>query len=327
MNVADLVVSGIGLVRRPDGTPPAPAGWFDHRRELGPRGYKYLPPAAQYLLAAVKRALADSADDPAAVPGARRGVVVATNSATSALHGTMDRTVIEHDASWLSPATAPFFAVNLFGSRLSTEHAWQAFNVTLTTPRVAGLEALQAGARAVVLGRADWLLVGAAEEALDAPEPGAEQSESGAVALVVRRGGPGVPGYGRCRVHTGFLDPRVAASAAGVPAARSLLDRAYARLGIDTEDPPPVSTVLDDSPVGASIAAALGPHPRPAAAGSGCLAPLARLAELLTTGAGPALLIAGAAEGNVGVAFATGPAGAARTATTQPGSGRVGNWR
>ncbi|CAM5265221.1 hypothetical protein SCALM49S_01153 [Streptomyces californicus] len=68
--VGDLVVSGIGVVTPwsdtpadaavATGRPSEPGDWFDHRERLGRRGYKYLPTATQYFLAAARSALADA---------------------------------------------------------------------------------------------------------------------------------------------------------------------------------------------------------------------------------------------------------------------------
>ncbi|NUS86148.1 MAG: 3-oxoacyl-ACP synthase, partial [Streptomyces sp.] len=174
---ADLIVTGVGTVR-PEG--------FDFKTALGPRGYKYLPTASQYFLAAAKRALADAGPGTLeATRAERRGAAVGTNSAAASLHDAMDRTVMETGAADLSPATAPYFSINLFGSRLATEHELKGFNLTFASPRVAGLEALETGRRALAAGRARWLLAGATEQVLAEGEPGAETSEAGAVALVL----------------------------------------------------------------------------------------------------------------------------------------------
>ncbi|MDT3399149.1 beta-ketoacyl synthase N-terminal-like domain-containing protein [Streptomyces sp. B1866] len=306
-----LVVTGVGVVD---------ADGFDFRTALGRRGYKYLPAASQYFLAAAKRALAHAGEGSltAADPQAR-GAAVGTNSAAAALHDAMDRTVIGAGAAELSPLTAPYFSVNLFGSRLATEHALKAFNLTFTSPRVAGLEALQTGLRAVAAGRAGWLLAGATEEALPPHEPGAKTSEAGAVALVLEparavaaRGG--LP-RGRVAVRTFFLPPREAASARGAEAAGELLADALAALGpgggaygpydrpgqsgpysqsgpyAPSSPYPPrgpfgldgldVTAVLDDSAVGRAVAAALGEGARTVPAGAGCLAPVLRVAGAL----------------------------------------------
>ncbi|MEU5274429.1 beta-ketoacyl synthase N-terminal-like domain-containing protein [Streptomyces hygroscopicus] len=248
-----LVVTGIGTVS---------ADGFDFRTALGRRGYKYLPAASQYFLAAAKGALAQAGPDALeAVGPEERGAAVGTNSAAVALHHTMDRTITTTGAEDLSPALAPYFSVNLFGSRLATEHDLKGFNLTFTSPRVAGLEALQAGRRAIAAGRARRLLAGATEEALPEGEPGADRPESGAVALVLEPASAarsrGAAALGRVAVRSFFLPPRVAASADGAGQAAALLRDALAALGHRPDRPLTVTAVLDGSPVGEAVAAAL----------------------------------------------------------------------
>ncbi|WP_084468027.1 beta-ketoacyl synthase N-terminal-like domain-containing protein [Actinokineospora inagensis] len=287
----DLVVTGVGVVD--------PAAGFDYKVELGKRGYKYLPSASQYLLAATKRAVADAGDALATVPEESRAAAVGTNCAASALHAQMDRTVIDADANDLSPATAPYFSINLFGSRLATEHALKGFNLTVTSPRVAGLEAVQAGGRSIALGRAGWLVAGAAEEALDPAEPGADTAETGAVAIVFEpaaavaaRGGRVL---GRCVVRTAFLAPTGLTPdlVAGVIGPV----RAWA-------GDVPVRAVVDSSPVGEALAAAFGPDTTVVRAGAGCLRPMAEVAAVLAAGE-RALVVTAAAQGNVAFALVT----------------------
>ncbi|MGR3937887.1 beta-ketoacyl synthase N-terminal-like domain-containing protein [Streptomyces sp. BRA346] len=305
----DLVVTGVGDVD---------ADGFDFRDELGRRGYKYLPSASQYVLAAAKRALADAGEDAlTAAEPERRGAAVGTNSAATALHHAMDRTVTGAGAGELSPATAPYFSINLFGSRLATEHDLKGFNLTLTSPRIAGLEALQTGARALAAGRASRLLAGATEEALPEGEPGAETSEGGAVALllepaaaVAERGGRA---YGRVGVRTFFLPPALAASASGAGAAAEALGDALAALGHRPGTPLTVTAVLDGSPVGEAMAHAVDESAERVPAGAGCLAPMATVAAALrSTPDTPHAVVTAAAEGNTAVCLVT-PGGSGGT--------------
>ncbi|MFI0821518.1 beta-ketoacyl synthase N-terminal-like domain-containing protein [Streptomyces sp. NPDC021098] len=319
----DLLVTGVGEVD---------ADGFDFRVELGRRGYKYLPSASQYVLAAAKRALADAGEDALTAAGPeRRGAAVGTNSAATALHHAMDRTVTGASAAELSPVTAPYFSINLFGSRLATEHDLKGFNLTVTSPRVAGLEALQTGARAVAAGRASRLLAGATEEALPEGEPGAYASEAGAVALllepaaaVAERGGRA---HGRVGVRTAFLPPALAATADGAPQAAEALRDALAALGHRPGDPLTVTAVLDESPVGEAVAAAF-PGAARVPAGSGCLAPLARVAAALRRPPDHAhAVVTAAAEGNTAVCLITpdGPGGT--EASSRPGGLRRASGR
>ncbi|GGZ35796.1 hypothetical protein GCM10010387_32480 [Streptomyces inusitatus] len=327
----ELVVSGIGVVTpwtdQPEKAaladrPAVPGQWFDHRTRLGPRGYKYLPPASQFFLAAAKYALADSDDDPARHAAERRGAAVGTNSSAVALHDSMDRTVLEESAAALSPASAPYFSINLFGSRLATEHGLKGFNLTLTTPRVAGLESLETGARAVAAGRASWLLAGATEEALPEGLPGHERSERGAAALVLEPAGAvrarGGRVYGGCRVSSHFLAPAVAASAEGPERARRLIARGVAGAGFDGTGTGSgsgaagvlrVIAVVDESAVGRAVASAAGPGATLVAAGAGALEPLLQVAGALAELTAPVLVVATAPGGNLSLALLTPPAG------------------
>jgi 3-oxoacyl-[acyl-carrier-protein] synthase II len=293
----DVAITGVGVVRDVDGS-------FDPKVELGFRGAKYLPAACQYLLAATARALADAGGCLDGVDEELRGVAMGTNGAASALHHEMDRTVITSRAEDLSPILAPFFSINLFGSRLAVQHALKGFNLTITSPRVAGLEAIEIGARSLRLGRSTLLLAGATEAPANPAEPGAGPPEAGAVALVCEppeaaaaRGGRV---YGRCRVRTCFVPPCQAGDATGT--LRGLVDGSA-----------PLLAVLDDSPVSTAVAAALrqaGPFER-VPVGSGCLEPMLRLADLLT-GEWPAseqVLAVATGHGNVAVARLTEPGG------------------
>lgn len=305
----DPVVTGIGVV-----TPEAldPAGertgpWFDLRAQLG-RGYKYLPKASQYLLAATGRALTDTGAALADVPEDRRAVTIGTNNGMSQLYGEFDRTVIEGDSTLLSPATVPYFSVNLVGSRVAMEHALKGYSLGVHTPRVAGLEAIEHGTRALRAGRSGWLLAGAAESPLDWSEPGSEGSEDGAVAFVVEpaaavaaRGGRA---YGRVRVRGFLLPPPVAAAQHGPVTASRLLGNALQGVGV-TGPRPPVRLIGADDAVTRAVAAALGDGVTHHPAGVGCLTPVLHVTEALRLPGAEQLVVAVAAQGNVSVALVT----------------------
>lgn len=297
-----LAVTGLGSVLAPADPDP---DWFDVRAELGARGYKYLPPAARYLLAAARRAVADGGGL-AHVDADRRGVAVATNAGLAALLDDLDAMVVAGRTAELSPAMAPFFAVNVTASRLAAEQELRAFTLTLTSPRVAGLEAVQVGARALAAGRCEALLVAAVEE----PPPHATAAEAGAVTLLLepeasaRRRGAGV--YGRCGVRTAFVPSALLGGAEGERRLRDLVERALT--GLEAK-PASVHAVLDDSPVSDGVHRALsavlpGPAERigAEAVGSGCLTPVRRLASLLRGEPGERLLVAASAQGNVAFA-------------------------
>jgi 3-oxoacyl-(acyl-carrier-protein) synthase len=165
-----------------------PAGdWFDAPTHLGARGWKYLTPASRYLLAAARHALADAALDPALVPPESMGVVVGTNFAAHPVVARMDGVVIAEGADELSPAEAPNFSVNIPASQVSMRYAMRAFNLSLTNPVVAGLEAVLTLASAIRRDRARLGIAGATEES---PGPAAHGSAAeGACCLTLERVG------------------------------------------------------------------------------------------------------------------------------------------
>jgi 3-oxoacyl-[acyl-carrier-protein] synthase II len=319
-DMADMVVTGLGVVAPGVGKPaealdPAVApepGWFDLATALPGRGYRRLPPACQYLLAAARAGIADAGDCLSGVDTRRRGVVIGTNNASAALLESMDRTIIDSDAGELAPLPAPFMAMSTFASRLSTEHTIHGFNLTANSPRTAGLEAVALGTRALAFGRAAVLIVGAAEDAPPPEQLDTAHADVGAAVLVCEpaevAAARGAAVYGTCVVRTAFLDP-------DRPAAATLdswpLDQAWAAM---TAGPRPahVDAVLDDSPVCAAVggwlAARVGAAEttvHPAHVDGGCLAPLRRVLGLLATGQhepAPRLVVTASAEGNVALA-------------------------
>ncbi|WFB08814.1 3-oxoacyl-ACP synthase [Streptomyces sp. LX-29] len=308
---ATAVVTGIGIVTRetldPAGEKEGDA-WFTARAVLG-RGYKYLPRSSQYLIAATRRALADAGTDFDAIPDSERAITVGTNNGTSAMQGEFDRTVIEHRSDVLSPPSVPYFSVNLVGSRVAMEHQLKGFSLGVHSPRVAGLEALQHGQRALAARRARWLLTGAAESPLSPDEPGVASGEDGAVALVVEPAADaaerGATGYGRVRVRS-FLLPRAqAARADGLDLARRPVEAALAGLGLGLRDRRrhPVRLVAEDCVVADRVSRLLGPSVTRVPAASGCLGPVLEVADLLTSGAGEHLVVSVAEQGNVSIAY------------------------
>ena len=255
----DFVVSAIDAV-----TPPHPdaTDWFDQRAELG-RGYRHLPPSAQYLLAAVKRVLAREGVGEAllAVPEERRAVAVGTNHAVAGVHAEIDRATIAGEARLLSPTAVPYFSPNLIASRVAMEHALKGFSLAVHTPRTAALEALQAGLRAIRSGRADWLLAGATEVVPPESDKAAVSvrgaAEDGALALVVESAQAvtacGRRALGRVAVRSVFVPPRRAGEPEEVRAAIGvLLDGLCYDTGAD------VRLIGDGSPVARAVSATLG---------------------------------------------------------------------
>ncbi|GGW18027.1 hypothetical protein GCM10018980_54080 [Streptomyces capoamus] len=301
--VAEATVVGTGVVVPPVPLPPD-GRWFDHRSRLG-RGHRYLPEACHYLMAAAREALADGAAEQHAPE--RRGIVVGTNSAVTALHADIESAVRDGGIDSLSPMRVPFFSVNLVAAKLSTEHGFKGFNVTVSSPRVAGLEAVHLAGRALPAGRGDLVLAGATE----APDPRAGDAlpESGAALLLLRARTAAAPGP-VVRTALRFLPPRAAATPAGREragrAVREALD------GVCPAPPPALHLLSDDSPAARTAADAVrawcaGTTEVTEVTGSrraGALAPLELLARAVRPDlTGPEAVVVASREGNL--AFAT----------------------
>lgn len=189
--MAAVVVTGAGLVcpaastvdgllaAEPDAAGPV-SGWFDPVAHLGKRGWKYLTPATWYVLAAAGLAIADARLEPAGLRDDSMGVAVGTNFAAAPVVGRLDEVVRAEGAEWLSPAEAPNFSVNIPASHISMRYGMRAFNLSLTNPMVAGLEAVLTLASAIRHGRAALGIAGATEE-----RPGDGPVSEGACCLTI----------------------------------------------------------------------------------------------------------------------------------------------
>ncbi|MCA2215095.1 beta-ketoacyl synthase N-terminal-like domain-containing protein [Jidongwangia harbinensis] len=289
-----LAVTATGAVLRPPG---APDDWFDVATELGRRGYKYLPPGAHYLLAAVRRALGTGAAL-AAEPD-RRGLAVGCHGVLGDHYAAADRTVAAGHSDRLSPVTAPFFAVNALAGRVAGEHRTQGFTLTTTSPRVAGLEAWETGGRALRAGRCDVLVVATTEHGTGAAD--------GAVAVVLEDAGRaaarGAVVHGRCRVGTGLVP-----ATSDVPrATAALLGDLPRRLGLP--DRIPVLMDSDGSAFADTVAGLVGEWGpvRPAAAGGpGCVPPVLAVSTAVAAGA-DTVVVSASRTGHVAVAHIIGP--------------------
>lgn len=164
--------------------------WFDPTEHLGPRGWRYLTPATRYVLAAAALAMKDAGFDPAALADDEVGVAIGTNFAAAPVVGRFDDVVAEETAAGISPAEAPAFSVNIPASQISMRHALRAFNLSLTNPMVAGLEAVLTLRSALLQGRARAGIAGATEERPDpsaARVVGAPFAGEGAACVVLER--------------------------------------------------------------------------------------------------------------------------------------------
>lgn len=180
-----VVLSGSAALHA-DGAEP----WFDPATHLGPRGWRYLTPATRYVLAAAKLAMADARFDPATLPDEQVGVAIGTNFAAAPVVARFDEVVAATGADDISPAEAPSFSVNIPASQISMKHGLRAFNLTLTNPVVAGLEAVLTLRSALLRGRARAGIAGAVEERPDdtaAEALGAGTAGEGVCCLVLER--------------------------------------------------------------------------------------------------------------------------------------------
>ena len=144
--------------------------WFEPRNYLGKRGFKYFSKSTQYLLSAYTQL--NCAEGQHLNPDTT-GVVVGANYGMSDTLHNMLQTIRTEGANFLSPQAAPNFCINMIASQLSIKHKFHRFNLTLTTPKTAGLDALITGVREIRAQRAFDVLCGAAEER----QPGAEINE------------------------------------------------------------------------------------------------------------------------------------------------------
>ena len=209
-----VLLTGAGWVRAEQAGEDG--SWFDPTEYLGPRGWRYLTPATRYVLAAAGLAMKDAGFDPAALPDDQVGVAIGTNFGAAPVVGRFDDVVAAESAAGISPAEAPAFSVNIPASQISMRHGLRAFNLTLTNPVVAGLEAVLTLRSAVRAGRARAGIAGATEErpgpgaagVVGAPFPG-----EGAACLVLERAAdardraapPGPEVAGGCSVFVGHL--------------------------------------------------------------------------------------------------------------------------
>ncbi|TQJ23666.1 3-oxoacyl-[acyl-carrier-protein] synthase II [Micromonospora sp. A202] len=288
------------------------AGWFDHRTRLGARGYRYLPPATQYALAAARHAAGGTGL--AEVPEVRRGLALATNGGLGRLFDDMDRQVASAEgAEGLAPVSAPYFALNVLGNRVAADHGLKAFALTMASPRTAAMDAVEAGARALRAGRCDVALVAATEHHLPDAGSGSAPGEEGAVALVLEAS-DGRQETPVLRAGSLFVPPQVLAAPGGTERAAVAIRAAVRRVTGDAAPGLRVRLILDGSGLAEltarTVAAAL--------AGSdvtqhrtesplGCLTPALHLADALTGEPGDTLLVTAVHDGHLAITLACRP--------------------
>lgn len=167
--------------QRDSAAPP----WFDAKQQLPGIKHRYLSDGTRYSLAA---ALAAMRDEPGDTPAEdeRRGVVFGSSVADYAVRSEFDRIVIEGGADALNTVSAPNISANIAAAHVATACRGRAFSTTLTSPLLAGFEALFLAVQSLRRGRCDEVLSFVAEESLPAGDP--TPLMPGAVALRLRAG-------------------------------------------------------------------------------------------------------------------------------------------
>lgn len=178
--VSNLAI-GEQQLRAPVRPAASPSQWFEPQRWLGKRGFKYFSAPTRYWLAAVTQALAAAELEPDEATSDEYGVALGTNFAAHALLREMDRTLAREGVAGLSPMNSPNFSINIPASVSAMKAQLRALCLTLTTPHIAGLQAIHAGARALRERRASSIVAGGVEAQ---PDPDSELAE-GACALVL----------------------------------------------------------------------------------------------------------------------------------------------
>jgi hypothetical protein len=138
--------------------------WFDPTRFLGARGYKYWTQATRYIQAATGLALQDAGLNPNPYGPNEIGVSLGTNFANSNLIKELDRTALIEGPELLSPMIGPNFSINISSSMVAIKYGFKAFNITLTTAMIAGLEAILCAGDSIKTGRAKMVIAGALED-------------------------------------------------------------------------------------------------------------------------------------------------------------------
>lgn len=136
---------------------------FDAKKHFQ-KGYKYWILATQYLIAAANEALKDSCWNKDEFKSDEMGVVIGTNFSVYPTIEQFNVTIRNEGAQGISPIMAPNFSINIPASTLSIYYGMRAFNLTMTTSIVAGIQALEIACNALRKGKARYILVGAVED-------------------------------------------------------------------------------------------------------------------------------------------------------------------
>lgn len=236
--------------------------WFDPAQWLPGTRHRYLNDTTRYALAAARRC-PDPCIDSGVAPG-RLALCFGTGVADVAVRHTFDQALTHGGTDAVSTVGAPNISANIAAAHVAIDCQARALCSTVTSPFLAGFEALMLGMQAIQAGRADQSLVIAAEEAL--PEGAGAAILPGAVALRLGRGAPesghGLRPLGWGRVETpGHLPQRLVLAltrtASGLPGKTRLVVSAGTPVAWPEGVPPPDILMCDDAGALAPLLCAL----------------------------------------------------------------------
>jgi len=214
------VAPGVGedLSRVPDFPPSVDPDWFDAAQRLPGVRHRYLNDTTRYALAAARQC-ADVGVSPE-----RLALCLGTSVGDASVRHVFDHTLARGGLDALSTVSAPNISANIAAAHVAIDRQAHALCSTVTSPFLAGFEALMLGMQAIQTRRADHALVIAAEEAL--PEGAGAAVLPGAIALRLGRGASGNGhrlqplGWGRLDPH-GQLSERLIVALARAPSAHA----------------------------------------------------------------------------------------------------------
>ncbi|WP_454757377.1 beta-ketoacyl synthase N-terminal-like domain-containing protein [Cupriavidus campinensis] len=236
--------------------------WFDPALWLPGTRHRYLNDTTRYALAAARRC-PDPCTDGRVAPE-RLALCFGTSVADVSVRHLFDQAVAHGGLDAVSTVSAPNISANIAAAHVAIDCQARALCSTVTSPFLAGFEALMLGIQAIQAGRADQSLVIAAEEAI--PDGAGAAILPGAVAL--RLGGRATEnghclrplGWGRVET-TGQLPQRLVhaltRTASGFPGPTRFVVPARTPLSWPKGLPPPDILTCDDAGALAPLLCAL----------------------------------------------------------------------
>ena len=145
-------------------SPPQQDAWFDPKVDCGGRGFKYFNQATRYMIAAMRQLDLPPGPRETDPEAGHKGVVIGSNSCTRRELDEFDAALLQSGYLAIDPMRAPSFCANVGTGNIGIKHQAKAFNITLTNPFTAGLEAVVLAKHAILEGRAQTAYAGAMED-------------------------------------------------------------------------------------------------------------------------------------------------------------------